>query len=114
MRPFVTRDVAYAMQDSVPHLSVSSMVWKSVHVQLRKNFVICVVKRKEDHALQQSVCLRYKVDDWKYGIISLCLGVPMFVIQAEKFLTCDLIFAYSLFNFNSFSHFYPRLLSSPV
>ena len=60
---YVTRDVAYAMQDSVPHLFVSSIIWKNVHVQLRKNFVICVVKRKGEHVLQQPGCLRYKVDD---------------------------------------------------
>ena len=58
IRPYVTRDVAFAMRDSVPHPSVSSMVWKSVLVQLRKNFVICVVKRKGVHVLQQNVCLR--------------------------------------------------------
>lgn len=72
MRLYVTRDVAYAMPDSVPHLSVSSMVWKSVRVQLRKNFVICVVKRKGERVLQQPGCLRYKVDDWKNGIV-LCV-----------------------------------------
>jgi len=64
----VTRDVAYVMLDSVPHLSVSSMVWKSVHVQLRKNSVICVVKKKGERVLQQPGCLRYEVDDWKNKI----------------------------------------------
>lgn len=66
MRPYVMRDVAYAMRDSVQHLSVSSMVWKNVRVQSRKNFVICAVKRKEERVLQQPGCLRYEVDDWKY------------------------------------------------
>ena len=77
MRPYVTRDGAYVMAGSVPHLSVSSMVWKSVHVQLRKNFVICVAKNKGEHVLQQSGCLRYLVDDWKSGIV-LCLSVLYF------------------------------------
>ena len=66
MRPYVMRDVAYAMRDSVQHLSVSSMVWKNVRVQSRKNFVICAVKRRGEHVLQQFGCLRYEVDDWKY------------------------------------------------
>ena len=78
MRPYVMRDVAYAMPDSVPHLSVSSMVWKSVHVQSRKNFVICVVKRKGEHVLQQPSCLRYKANDCKNGIVP-CLIVSLFL-----------------------------------
>lgn len=58
----VTVDGAYAMQDSVLHLFVTVMVWKSVHVQLRKNFVICAVERKGESAFQQRVCLRYEAD----------------------------------------------------
>ena len=67
------RDVAYAMPDSVPHLFVSSMIWKSVHVQLRKNFVICVVKRKGEHVLQQPSCLRYEEDDFIFILMILYL-----------------------------------------
>lgn len=80
MRPYVTRDVAYVLLDSVPRLSVSSMVWKSVLVQLRKNFVICVVKRKGERALQQLSYLRYnEVDDFKKTeVILLGLGVFCF------------------------------------
>ena len=78
MRPYVMRAVAYVMPDSVPHLSVSSMVWKHVHVQPRKNFVICVVKRKGEHVLRQCGCHRYKVDDWKKGIV-LCFIVSVFL-----------------------------------
>ncbi len=58
----VMEDGVYAMQDNVLHLFATVMVWKSVHVQPRKNFVICAVKRKGECALQQRVCLRYEVD----------------------------------------------------
>ena len=58
MRPFVTRVAAFAMQDSVQHQFVSSMAWKSVLVQLRKNFVICAANRMEC-AHQHLAWLRY-------------------------------------------------------
>lgn len=59
----VMKDAACALQDNVQHLSVTTMVWKSVCVQLKRNFVIFVVKRKGENALQQRVCHRYEVAD---------------------------------------------------
>ena len=65
----VMGDGNYAMLDSALPLSVSSMVWRSACVQLRKNFVICVVKRRGECALQQSVCLRYVDGQKTYNLL---------------------------------------------
>lgn len=102
MRLYVMRDVAYAMPDSVPHLSVSSMVWKSARVQSRKNFVICVVKRKGERVLQQPSCLRYKANDCKNGIV-LCLSVSVFLrgilfLHSTPQVVSPLVSTSSMFN----------------
>ena len=67
------KGAACALQDSVQHLSVMIMIWKSVCVRLKMNFVIFVVKRKGENALQQSVCLRYEAVDQKY-VKNIALG----------------------------------------